>query len=127
MKRSVIALLLCLPLSLVGNAHAQVAGTTSIGVADLTLVANGWSVKKKVLGKTVYNEENKRVGKIEDIIVAPDGSASFIIVGAGGFLGVARHDVAVPVGQIVVQDDKFVLPGATKDAVKGMAKFVYAK
>jgi sporulation protein YlmC with PRC-barrel domain len=126
-KQSISAVLLCLPLLLAGNSQAQVAGSTSLGVADLTLVANGWSVKKKVLGKTVYNEENKRVGKIQDIIVAPDGTASFIIVGAGGFLGVARHDVAVPVGQIVVQDDKFVLPGATKAAVKNMAKFEYTK
>jgi sporulation protein YlmC with PRC-barrel domain len=115
------------PLLLAGNAHAQVAGSTSLGVADLALVANGWSVKKKVLGKTVYNEENKRVGKIEDIIVAPDGTASFVIVGAGGFLGVARHNVAIPIGQILVQDDKFVLPGATKAAVKAMPKFEYAK
>jgi hypothetical protein len=126
-KHSFGVALLCMPLLLAGNAQAQVAGSTSLGVSDLTLVANGWSVKKKVLGKTVYNEENKRVGKIEDIIVAPDGTASFIILGAGGFLGVARHDVAIPVGQILVKDEKLLLPGATKAALKSMAKFEYAK
>src|SRR3954468_23410227 len=114
-KQSIIAAALCMPL-LAGTAHAQVAGSTSLGVANLTMVANGWSIKKKVLNKVVYNEENKRIGKIDDIIGAPDGTASFFIIGAGGFLGVARHDVAVPVGQIAEQDGKFVLAGATKQA-----------
>ncbi len=127
LKQSLSAVVVCLPLLLAGTSHAQVAGSTSIGVANLTMVANGWSIKKKVLNKIVYNEENKRVGKIDDIIVAPDGTASFFVVGAGGFLGVARHDVAIPVGQITEQDGKFVLPGATKAAIKSMPKFEYAK
>src|SRR3954468_6187116 len=125
-KQSIIAAALCMPL-LAGTAHAQVAGSTSLGVANLTMVANGWSIKKKVLNKVVYNDENKRVGKITDIIVAPDGTASFFIIGAGGFLGVAKHDVAIPVGQVVEQDGKFILPGASKAALKSMAKFEYAK
>ena len=127
LKQSLSAVVVCLPLLLAGTSHAQVAGSTSIGVANLTMVADGWSIKKKVLNKIVYNEENKRVGKIDDIIVAPDGTASFFVVGAGGFLGVARHDVAIPVGQITEQDGKFVLPGATKAAIKSMPKFEYAK
>ncbi len=125
-KHSLIAVSLCLPL-LGGTAQAQVAGGMSIGVPNVALIANGWSVKKKVLGKSVYNEENKKVGTIDDIIVAPDGTASFIIVGAGGFVGIAKHDVAIPVGQIQDSDGKFVLPGATKAAIKALPKFIYAK
>lgn len=125
-KHSLIAVSLCLPL-LGGTAQAQVAGGMSIGVPNVALIANGWSIKKKVLGKSVYNEENKKVGTIDDIIVAPDGTASFIIVGAGGFVGIAKHDVAIPVGQIQDSDGKFVLPGATKAAIKALPKFIYAK
>ena len=39
---------------------------------------------------------------------------SYAIVGTGGFLGVAQHDVAIPVGQLKVEGDKLMLPGATK-------------
>ena len=124
---AVTALLLCAPLLFGSAGHAQIAGSTSLGVANLSMVANGWSIKKKVLNKVVYNEDNKRVGKIDDIIVAPDGTASFFIIGAGGFLGVARHDVAIPVGQIAEQDGKFILAGATKEALKQLPKFEYAK
>jgi len=68
------------------------------------------------------------VGTIEDLIVAPDSAISFAIVGAGGFAGVGRHDVAIPVRQIQVQDNgKFVLPGATEEAIKSLPRFEYTK
>jgi sporulation protein YlmC with PRC-barrel domain len=96
-------------------------------VEELKLVAVGWSVKKQILGKTVYNENNQKVGRIDDLIVAPDSAVSFAIIGAGGFVGLGRHDVAIPVQQIKIQDNKFVLPGATKEAIKALPKFEYAK
>ena len=121
-----LSLLVVLP---TGYAAAQVAGSTRMGVAveEMRAVALGWSVKKQVLGQAVYNEQNQRVGKIDDLIIAPDTAISFVIVGAGGFVGVGRHDVAIPVTQLKQQDGKFVLPGATKDAIKGLPKFEYAK
>ncbi len=112
-------------------ADAQVAGSTKqlgAAVEDVKLVAVGWSVRKDIIGKTVYNESGERVGTIEDLIVAPDSAVSFAIVGAGGFAGVGRHDVAIPVQQIQVMDDgRFVLPGATTDAIKALPQFEYAK
>ena len=110
-------------------AMAQVAGSTRLGVSveEVKIVASGWSSKKQILGKTVFNENNEKVGRIDDLIVAPTGELSFVIIGAGGFAGVGRHDVAIPVQQIQLQDGKFVLPGATKAAVKALPKFEYAK
>jgi len=52
---------------------------------------------------------------------------SFVIVGAGGFVGVGKHDVAIPVNQLKQQDGKLVLPGATKEAIKTLPKFEYPK
>jgi hypothetical protein len=112
-----------------GYAAAQVAGSSTLGVAveEMKAVALGWSVKKQILGQSVYNEQKQRVGKIDDLIVAPDTSVSFAIIGAGGFVGLGRHDVAIPVGQLKQQDGKFVLPGATKEAIKALPKFEYAR
>jgi PRC-barrel domain len=112
-----------------GYAAAQVAGSTTVGVAveEMKAVALGWSVKKQILGQYVYNEQKQRVGKVDDLIIAPDTSVSFAIIGAGGFVGLGRHDVAIPVGQLKQQDGKFVLPGATKEAIKALPKFEYAK
>ena len=44
----------------------------------------------------------------------------------GGFLGVASHDVAIPVNQFTQSDGKLVLAGATKEAIKAMPPFEYA-
>ena len=66
-------------------------------------------------------------GKIDDLIIAPDTAVSFVIVGAGGFVGLGKHDVAIPVTQLKQQDGKFVLPGATKEAIKALPKFEYAR
>jgi len=109
--------------------QAQVAGSTTIGVSveEVKAVALGWSAKKKILGKPVYNDKNEKIGVVDDLIITPDRSVSYAIIGAGGFLGIGKHDVAIPVGQF--QDDKgrIVLAGATKDVLKAMPKFVYAK
>ena len=112
-----------------GYAAAQVAGSTTVGVAveEMKAVALGWSVKKQILGQYVYNEQKQRVGKIDDLIIAPDTAVSFVIVGAGGFVGLGKHDVAIPVTQLKQQDGKFVLPGATKEAIKALPKFEYAR
>ena len=112
-----------------GYAAAQVAGSTRLGVAveEMKTVALGWSAKKQVLGQSVYNEQKQKVGTIDDLIIAPDTSVSFVIVGAGGFVGLGKHDVAIPVTQLSQQNGKFLLPGATKDAIKALPKFEYAK
>jgi sporulation protein YlmC with PRC-barrel domain len=106
----------------------QVAGSTQLGIAmaELREITTGWSAKRQILGKTVYNEKNEKVGKVDDIIVAPDKAISYAIIGAGGFLNVGKHDVAIPVNQFKTAGGKLVLAGATKDALKAMPAFEYA-
>ena len=106
----------------------QVAGSTQLGVAaaELREITSGWSAKRQIMGQTVYNDKDEGVGKVEDIIIAPDKAVSYAIVGVGGFLGLGKHDVAIPVNQFKVTDGKLVLAGATKDALKAMPEFEYA-
>lgn len=111
------------------EAPAPVAGGSVIGVTvtQIVDVANGWSVKKQILGQDVYNDKNEKVGKVYDIIIAPDKAVSYGIISAGGFLGIDKRDVAIPANQFKMQDGKLILPGATKDALKAMPPFQYAK
>ena len=106
----------------------QVVGSTQLGVAyaELRDVATGWSVRRQVLGKTIYNDNGDAIGKVEDVIVAPDKAVSYAIIGAGGFLGMGRNDVAIPVTQIKQTDGRFIIAGATKEALKAMPPFEYA-
>lgn len=108
---------------------AQVAGTATLGVTatEIQAVAAGWSLKKSILGKKVYNDEGRVVGKVDDVIVAPDKALSCAIIGAGGFLGMGKHDVAIPINQFRIDNGKIMLAGATKDAIKALPKFEYAR
>jgi sporulation protein YlmC with PRC-barrel domain len=129
-KGIVVALAFSVALSLVaGMASAGVAGSATIGVAveEMKAVALGWSAKNQILDKDVYNDSNEKVGKVEDLIVAPDKAVSYAIIGVGGFLGIDRHDVAIPAGQLKIEGGKLILPGATKGALKALPKFEYAK
>jgi hypothetical protein len=129
MKTSVMVISIVLLAAVAGPAGAQVAGSTRLGVTveQTSAIAVGWSAKKQVLGQPVYNEQNQRVGIIDDLVIAPGSAVSFVIIGAGGFVGLGRHDVLIPVEQLTQQDNKFVLPGATKEAIKALPKFEYAK
>jgi sporulation protein YlmC with PRC-barrel domain len=112
-----------------GPVAAQVAGgttTVEASVTESTKLAMGWSVKKTLMGKTVYNDAGVKVGKVEDLIISPDKNVSYVIVGAGGFVGIGRHDVAIPVAQIQDKAGKLVMAGATKDSIKAMPEFTYA-
>jgi hypothetical protein len=111
------------------DAHAQVAGSQPLGVTieQSNALLQGWSVKKSVLGKPVYNDQNVKIGTIRDLVVDPSGSLSAAIISAGGFLGVAVHDVAVPIGLLNIRNGNFYLAGATKDAIKATPAFEYNK
>ena len=136
MNRKVVAVMICLAVvGMMGNALAQqqapVAGvsTTVIGVTadELVTVVKGWSAKKLIMGKDVYNDKNEKVGVVEDLIVTPDKALSYAIIGTGGFLGMDKHDVAIPVNHFKMVEGKVILPGATKESVKAMPAFQYAK
>lgn len=130
MKAMIFVALMSLFVAVIAaDSAAQTAGSTvvSVSTTELKEVMKGWSAKKQILGKDVFNDAGDKVGEIEDLIITPSKSLSFAIVGVGGFLGVGEHQVAVPVSKFKQQMGKIVLRGATKDALKAAPKFEYAK
>jgi sporulation protein YlmC with PRC-barrel domain len=57
--------------------------------------AGGWRASK-LIGASVYGPDNASIGEIGDVLIAPDGKISAVIVSVGGFLGAADKDVAIP-------------------------------
>ena len=129
MKTVVMVLMSLVVAAAAADSVAQTAGSSvvSVSVAEVKEVAKGWSAKKQILGKDVYNDTGDKIGEIDDLIVAPNKSVSYAIVGVGGFLGLGERDVAVPVSRFKQQMGKIVLKGATKDALKAAPEFKYAK
>jgi sporulation protein YlmC with PRC-barrel domain len=111
---------------------APVAGRAPLGVTvvEMEAIVIGRSAKHDLLGKTVVNDKNDKIGKIDDLIISPNKdsntpAASFAIIGVGGFLGIGKRDVAIPMEQLKLQNKQLTLPGATKDALKALPPFVY--
>lgn len=129
MKRAILAAFFAVVIGIPGYSNAQTAGSTTLGVTvtELEMVLKGWSAKKMILGKPVYNDKNEKIGDVEDIIITPDKSVSYGIIGVGGFLGMGERYVAIPVNQIKIKDKKFILPGATKQELEKMPQFEYRK
>jgi len=111
------------------SAHAQVAGTQplTVTVQQSQALLEGWSAKKGILGKAVYNDQNEKIGSIMDLVISPDTTVSAAIISTGGFLGVATHDVAVPIASLEIRNGNFYLAGATKEALKDTPEFQYNK
>jgi hypothetical protein len=88
----------------------------------------------KVIGSTVYNDQNETVGKIDDVLISADGKAPYAVLSVGGFLGMGNRLIVVPTSNLKVAYDndksdhnKIVLPGATKDHLKGLPEYTYSK
>jgi sporulation protein YlmC with PRC-barrel domain len=129
MKSIHILVLASIALTVPSVSRAQMAGSTVVGIsiAEAREVASGWSAKRQILGQPVFNDKDERVGSIDDIIVAPDKAVSYAIINAGGFIGLTKHDVAIPVSQLKLVDNKLILAGASKDALRASPPFEYAR
>ena len=109
-----------------GRAGAQVAPqTVEIARVDVQKLAAGYRASK-VIGSSVINSSNETIGKIDDLLVSPDGKEPYAILSIGGFLGMGSHLVAVPYDSLKLVDKKLVLPGGTKDSLKLLPEFKYA-
>jgi hypothetical protein len=105
------------------------SSTLSQGVAlvrvDVQAVAKGWRTSK-LNGSNVTNEQDEKIGTIDDIVIGKD-RVLFSILQVGGFLGLGGRLVAVPFQSLELDDTgrKIVLRGATKDALKNLPEFTY--
>jgi len=70
-----------------GSAVAQNATTDR---SNVNLAANhkeGQWRSSKLIGVNVYNENNEKIGDINELIVDKSGKVDEVILGVGGFLG----------------------------------------
>jgi sporulation protein YlmC with PRC-barrel domain len=104
-----------------------VAGRMLLGVtvAETQLVTTGYRATK-LLHIDVYNDRNEKIGKVDDLIISPDGTLSIAVLNVAGFLGLAKHLVIVPVRQFKEMFPKAILPNASKDQLKALPAFEYA-
>jgi sporulation protein YlmC with PRC-barrel domain len=80
----------------------------------------------KVVGASVYNDQNQSVGSIDDVLMSDsDHKAATAVISVGGFLGMGSKLVSVPFDQLKIENDKVVMSGATKASLEGMPEYHY--
>jgi sporulation protein YlmC with PRC-barrel domain len=109
-----------------GGAGAQgTSQTVEVAKVDVQTLPGGFRASK-VIGSSVLNDANETIGKIDDVLISPDGKAPFAVLSIGGFLGMDSHLVVVPYDSLNLVDNKIVLRGGTKDTLKMLPEFKYA-
>jgi hypothetical protein len=108
-----------------GGAGAQGMPQT-IEKVNVQKLAAGYRASK-IIGSSVVNNANDTIGKIDDLLVSPDGKQPYAVLSIDpGFLGIGSHLVVVPFDTLEFAGKKVTLPGGTKDSLKQLPVFKYA-
>ena len=129
MKKQTMRHLAIISAGLMMAGTAAFAQPLSSGRAEIMAsVPNNSATVADWYKQTVYDPSDNKIGEIMDVLVSPDGRATALIVGVGGFLGAGEKDVAVnfnAVKETTKNDKVYLTMDTTKDALKNAPGFKY--
>ena len=67
----------------------------------------------KMVGLSVYNENNESLGSINDLLMDKSGNIKGVVIGVGGFLGVGEHLVALPYDKVKFVNEPIAYTGTS--------------
>jgi len=92
---------------LAGTAFAQTPTTTSdranTAATSSSSYQGDWRTSK-VVGLSVYNDNNESIGSINDLLMDKGGNVKAAVLSVGGFLGVGSHLVAISFDKLKFSD-----------------------
>ena len=120
-----------------GTTPGTTAGTgTTAGAGNQAMFPAGSAVMARprmseIIGANVYNQENNSIGSVDDVILVPTAGSGqqgpMAIVQVGGFLGLGGRLVSVPLADLQwnAEEERMVLPGATRESLEQRPEFTY--
>ena len=100
MKSKYLAAALLGTALLTGAAYAADTATTDRSNINTAVHKEGQWRSSKLIGVNVYNDNNDKIGDIQELIVDKSGKVDQVVLGVGGFLGMGEHYVAVPMEKL---------------------------
>ena len=79
--------------------------STASTSTNQTATAAGLWQGSKVIGLSVYNDQNEKIGSIKDLMLDKSGKIESAVIGVGGFLGMGERDVAVKFSELKFSDE----------------------
>jgi sporulation protein YlmC with PRC-barrel domain len=76
----------------------------------------------KVIGSSVYDQQNRKIGSVEDLVLNKDGTVADVVIDVGSTLGMGGKDVAVRLSDIKTDNNRLTLD-RTKEQLQQMAQY----
>jgi hypothetical protein len=101
------------------------SGNNSPSTRNDVMTDNGGMRTSKIVGSSVYNDDNEKIGSIDDLVIGSNHSIHAVL-SVGGFLGMNTKLVEVPFDKLKFgnakenSDNRVVLPGTTKQELTSM-------
>jgi hypothetical protein len=103
-------------------------GGTAMGLLGGSLADEPLTHATDLLGKSLFDSSDQRVGEIEDLLIGSDGTVRAAVVDIGGFLGVGERPVAIRWPQLEIsQLEERIAVSATKDQLAALPRFHKSK
>jgi ElaB/YqjD/DUF883 family membrane-anchored ribosome-binding protein/sporulation protein YlmC with PRC-barrel domain len=128
MKKTIVSII-ALGLVVATPAFAQQATSESLFIDHQN--EDQYLAKDLLIGAKVQDENGKIIGDVEDLVLNDWNRVEGVVMGTGGFLGVAEKKVGVKLSALkfVEKDGKTVvtIPGVNAELLKGVEPFQRAK
>ena len=76
----------------------------------------------KMLGSSVYDQQNRRIGKVRDLVLNKDGTVADVVIDVGSTLGMGGRDVAIRLSDIKTDNNRLTVD-LTKEQLQKMAEY----
>ena len=112
-----------------GDRGMQMANSATMAVRFVAVKPADF-MTSRLVGATVYNNQNELLGEIEDLVIDNGKTITGVVVSVGGFLGIGDSYVVLDPSSLVLNEKDghwraFV--DTTKENLKNAPKFRYTK
>jgi sporulation protein YlmC with PRC-barrel domain len=118
---AVVALLLAVPFGFTPASSAT-------NEQAITSLPSGALPISDYYNQSVYDNQDNKVGDVNDLLVDKDGRIGAAIVGVGGFLGAGEKNVAVPFNALKLTEKngkRYLVMDTTKEALNSAPGYTF--
>jgi len=119
--KTISAVALALALGAAPLAVAQTPHYGSAGQAEEVIQPNQMRASK-MIGSAVYDVQNRKIGKVRDLVLDRGGQIAVVVVDVGSFLGMGGKNVAVKPSDLKTDNNRLTLD-VTKEQLQQMANY----
>ena len=103
-------------------AQTHTVPETRVAVTTHTMIQPDEVRASKLIGTSVYDVQNRNIGKVSDLVLNKNGTVDAVVLDVGSFLGMGGKYVAVPLADIKTDNNRLTLD-RSKEQLQQMAKY----